>query len=172
MAQNRNLELFIHDNGGIFRSDYSIKNGSIVGHQALPEVITVGAVGADDPVSTEFYSSRGPATISYPVAENRQKPDICGITDVRISGAGGFPAVNPGHLIGTSAAAPHIAGIVASVWGAYPDLTPDQIREYLYRSADPADDANGCGHGLANATAMVRMIQVDEKDGSSQPNRS
>jgi hypothetical protein len=160
-AQPRNLALFIHDNGGIFRSDYTVRNGSVVGHQALPGVIAVGAVGADDPGSAEFYSSRGPVTISWPAPVTRQKPDICGITDVRISGAGGFPAVNPGHFIGTSAAAPHIAGIVASVWGAYPDLTADQVREYLYRSADPADDANGCGHGRGNATAMMRMIESD-----------
>jgi hypothetical protein len=164
-AQPRNLAVFIHDNGGIFRSAYSVRNGSIVGHQALPGVVTVGAVGSDHPDEGEFYSSRGPVTISYPVAETRQKPDICGITDVHISGAGGFPAVNPGHFIGTSAAAPHIAGIVASVWGAYPDLTADHVRNYLYESADPAGDANSCGHGRGNATAMVRMIQADKNAG-------
>lgn len=164
-AQVRNLAVFIHDNGGIFRSDYTVRNGSVVGHQALPGVITVGGVGADHPGSAEFYSSRGPVTISWPVAEMRQKPDICGITDVHISGAGGFPAVNPGHFIGTSAAAPHIAGIVASVQGAYPDLTADQVRGYLYRSADAADDANGCGYGRANATAMVGMIKADKNAG-------
>jgi subtilisin family serine protease len=166
-AQPRNLAVFIHDNGGVFRSDYSVKNGSITGHQALPGVVTVGAVSADDPGSVEFYSSRGPVTISYPVPEIRQKPDICGVTNVRISGAGGFPAVNPGRFTGTSAAAPHIAGVVASVWGAYPGLTPDQVKDYLYRSADPDGDPNGCGHGLANATAMVRMIQADERGGGT-----
>ena len=80
-------------------------------------------------------------------------------------GAGGFPAVNPGRFIGTSAAAPHVAGVVASVWGAYPNLTADEVRSYLYRSADPVVDDNGCGHGLANATAMVRMIQTDKESG-------
>ena len=168
-AQNRNLQLYIHDTGGIFRSAYTVPNGSIVGHQALPEVIAVGAIGSDHPDSTEFYSSRGPVTISYPVAESRPKPDICGIADVRVSGAGGYPAVNPGHFIGTSAAAPHVAGVVASVWGAYPNLTPEQLRYYLYKSADPADDINGCGHGRANATAMVKMIEADRKAGREKP---
>jgi subtilisin family serine protease len=165
-ARPRNLAVFIHDNGGVFRSAYSVKNGSVVGHQSLPGVVTVGAVGMDHPGVAEFYSSRGPVMISYPARETRQKPDICGVTDVRISGAGGFPAVNPGRFPGTSAAAPHIAGVVASVWGAYPNLTADEVREYLYRSADPVEDVNGCGHGLANATAMVRKIQAEKKAGN------
>ncbi len=164
-AENRNLQLYIHDTGGIFRSVYTVPNGSIVGHQALPEVITVGAVGSDHPDLTEFYSSRGPVSISYPTAESRPKPDICGVADVQVSGAGGYPPINSGHFIGTSAAAPHIAGVVASVWGAYPDLTPDQVRYFLYQSADPADDINGCGHGRANATAMARMIEAERKAG-------
>src|SRR6185295_13127576 len=51
----------------------------------------------------EFFSSRGPTL------DGRQKPDVSAIDGVSVTGAGGFPAL----FFGTSAAAPHVAGIAA-----------------------------------------------------------
>ncbi|HLY63655.1 MAG TPA: S8 family serine peptidase [Terriglobia bacterium] len=53
--------------------------------------------------TSEYFSSQGPTL------DGRNKPDISGIDGVSITGAGGFE--NP--FFGTSAAAPHIAGIAA-----------------------------------------------------------
>jgi hypothetical protein len=60
----------------------------------------------------EFFSSRGPTL------DGRIKPDITAIDGVSISGAGGFPT----PFFGTSAAAPHAAGIAALVLQAAPCL--------------------------------------------------
>lgn len=60
----------------------------------------------------EYFSSRGPTL------DGRNKPDISGIDGVSITNAGNFPCSvsNPNchdPFFGTSAAAPHIAGIAA-----------------------------------------------------------
>src|SRR6185295_19282858 len=51
----------------------------------------------------EFFSSHGPTL------DGRQKPDVSAIDGVSITGAGRFPST----FFGTSAAAPHAAGIAA-----------------------------------------------------------
>ena len=51
----------------------------------------------------EFFSSQGPTI------DGRMKPDVVGIDGVAISGAGSFGTT----FFGTSAAAPHVAGIAA-----------------------------------------------------------
>src|SRR5262249_49792888 len=58
----------------------------------------------------EFYSSQGPTL------DGRQKPDVSAIDGVSVSGAGGFPS----PFFGTSAAAPHVAGIAALAIQAAP----------------------------------------------------
>ncbi len=77
-------------------------------------VISVGAIDAADPGNdtVEYYSSLGPTN------DGRTKPDITGIDCVNITGAGGFPV----PFCGTSAAAPHIAGIAALLLECSPDL--------------------------------------------------
>jgi hypothetical protein len=53
--------------------------------------------------TVEFFSSRGPTL------DGRQKPDVSAIDGVSVTGAGSFPSL----FFGTSAAAPHVAGIAA-----------------------------------------------------------
>lgn len=106
-----NFTLFFLGSGAI---EYPIARGSIVGHPALERVLTVGTINADEPGNDQiaFYSSQGPSEIVDPNSGNRSfrsKPDITGIDGVRVSGAGGFSS----RFFGTSAAAPHVAGIAA-----------------------------------------------------------
>jgi subtilase family protein len=60
----------------------------------------------------QFFSSRGPTL------DGRLKPDVSGIDGVSITGAGRFPS----PFFGTSAAAPHVAGVAALVLQAAPCL--------------------------------------------------
>src|SRR5262249_58935481 len=87
----------------------NLRRGSIFGHAAVPEVLAVSASPASNPGMIESYSSAGPATILFPSAETRPKPDLNGIDGVATS----RPGFNP--FIGTSAAAPHVAAVIAIV---------------------------------------------------------
>lgn len=111
----------------------------------------------------QFYSSRGPTL------DGRMKPDISAIDGVAISGAGRFPS----PFFGTSAAAPHVAGIAALALQAAPclragstgTLPPDQqratLRTLILNGADRIGDApdNTFGAGLANAQRTVLLAR-------------
>jgi subtilisin family serine protease len=132
-GQARTLEMFfIGLIGNLNLIEYNVPSDSIFGHHAGSGVITVGAVPANSPNMTESYSSQGPASIFFPSFESRSKPDVVAPDGVSITGAGGFS--NP--FFGTSAAAPHVAGVVALMLQANPNLTPSQISNALNASSD------------------------------------
>lgn len=136
-----------------------VSQDSIFGHPAIKNVVTVGAIYSKDTGydTIESYSSQGDVTITYPY-EIRQKPDICGIDGVSITGVG---FTKP--FYGTSAAAPHIAGICALAWSGAPSKTANDIRQALYSSAidlgvrgkDPL-----FGYGRANAIELIKTLNI------------
>ena len=159
-AQPKTLEVYILPGPYSFVSDFNIiPSDSIFGHHAVNEVVAVGAIDSQDSGhdTIELYSSQGPVTIYYPSTESRKKPDICGIDNVDVTGAGGFGS--PFH--GTSASAPHIAGIAALVWSADPALSGSQIRSALLSSADDVSTSGWdpvYGYGRANAQNMLSLV--------------
>jgi len=130
---------------------------SIFGHAAVTEVITVGSVSADEHDTISPDSSCGPVTIRYPNSTIRNKPDICAPTNVQISGAGQFPSTFPG----TSAAVPHVAGVIAQVWSAFPDKDSKSIKKALFEGSTDLG-ASGWdslfGYGLVNADRTYRIL--------------
>jgi hypothetical protein len=144
---------------------------SIFGHPAVAEVISVGAIAADDPGNDtiESFSGRGPATIYFPSYQVRNVPFCAAIDGVTVSGAGGFPS----PFYGTSAAAPHAAAIAALYLSAYPDATPEQVRNALASGAIDLG-ASGFdytfGHGrLDAANAMVPPVTTFTLQVQSTP---
>ena len=87
--------------------EFNVRSGSVVGHKAVPEVLAVAASPASNPGVVESFSSAGPSTILFPSVQVRSKPDLDGIDGVATS----RPGFNP--FFGTSAAAPHVAGVAA-----------------------------------------------------------
>ncbi|NWG27988.1 MAG: S8 family serine peptidase [Ignavibacteriaceae bacterium] len=121
-----NLEVFIYA-----PTNYSnnIKaQDAIFGHPAVNSVVSVGAVRWNTPGTIEFFSSQGPSTIAYPVAESRQTPKVVGVNGVTITGAGGFPS----PFYGTSASAPHIVAILAQAWSFDLSQTANEVKQLLY----------------------------------------
>lgn len=116
------------------------------------------------------FSSRGPVTID---GSNRLKPDITapghGILSSIRRGRYGFSS-------GTSMAGPHVAGVVALMLSANPELRGNTalIEEILITTADPRPDIDTCrnisdlivpnsvyGYGRLNALAAVnRAIEL------------
>jgi len=78
-----------------------------------------------------------------------------------VTGNGGFPQI----FFGTSAAAPHIAGITALLKSANPSATRNQIENALLNGAvdlgTPGTD-NTFGVGRANAEDSLQLILNDD----------
>jgi hypothetical protein len=161
---------------GTFGGQLTINTpGSIWGHPAAIGAFSVAAVnarnrttpftgGAANPV--ENFSSDGPRRMFYradgtPVTPGnflstggvvRQKPDIAAADGVRTTlpvGSG----LNP--FFGTSAAAPHAAGVAALIKSFKPSLTLGQIRRILTSTAldieaSGVDQDSGYGIVMAN----------------------
>ncbi|GAA4416070.1 S8 family peptidase [Actinokineospora soli] len=64
--------------------------------------------------------------------------------------------------MGTSAAAPHVAGLVALMLAKRPSLTPAQVETVLKANARPmpGDCPAGCGAGLADAAKTIKALDV------------
>lgn len=116
-----------------------------------PDVITVGAVHPDDTqpygVTIASYSSQGPAG-------NMIKPDLVAPSGVATASYGNA-------FYGTSAAAPHVAGMCALIKQKNPSWGPVKIRNYLEENAvdlgAPGKD-NVYGSGLARLPALVTSL--------------
>ncbi|MDD4253926.1 MAG: PKD domain-containing protein [Methanofollis sp.] len=135
---------------GAVSPDYNTPSDSIFGHPAYPGVVTVGAIDFQDMLRQ--YSSQGPVTIVYPVPEERAKPDLAATDGVQVTGAGGFP--NP--FYGTSASAPHVAGIAALLMGQDPALNASGFVDALVSSSmDPGLPGYDPGYGYGRADAIV-----------------
>lgn len=147
------LELFCFDPCSL--QEFNTPADSIFGQPTVPEVLAVAASPANNPTTLENFSSQGPATNLFPPVV-RSKPDITGVDGVSTS----RPGFNP--FFGTSAAAPHVAGVAALLAQANPSyllVAPDQFFANALRATAvdlgmPGPDT-GFGAGRADALNAV-----------------
>jgi serine protease AprX len=146
---------------------------------AASGAITVGASSDHTPTPYDPSYVGGPYTAAFsgrgPTADGRAKPDIMA-PGISIAGAfvenalaGISPCPAPCYVIitGTSMAAPFVAGTVALMHEAAdtagPSLTPDTVREILYRTARDRFPGLGKDHetgfGLIDAYAAVNAAR-------------
>lgn len=140
---------------------YYIPENSIIGHEAVAEVLSCAAASATNPDNIEGFSSQGPGTIYFPSFEQRQLPNITGVDGVHTKTGEKGHFVDP--FYGTSASAPHIAAIGALVWSA--DLTQTSTEVFnLIKSTATDKGAAGWdaiwGMGLANASTAVDNVNT------------
>ncbi len=161
------LEMFVLDSP---MGEHVVAADSIFGHPAVAAVISVGAVdAADAPCGLEDFSSHGPSTVSFPF-EERDTPTVVATDRVHVTGAGCFacdpancppPPAGGCSFSGTSAAAPHIAGIVAQILELKPGATPDEVRAALVASVTDCGDAGYdhlFGHGFVDAPEAADFL--------------
>ncbi len=118
------------------------------------------AVGAVDGSNPNFpianFSARGPS-ICTPDGSPATKPEIVA-PGVNVRSA--YPGGTYSMLSGTSMACPHIAGVIALMKDANPDLTPEEIKQVLMDTAvdlgDMGED-NTYGWGIVDAYEAVNM---------------
>lgn len=134
--------------------------GSIRDPLALyDEAFSVGAIDKNGELAG--FSSRGPVTVD---GSGRIKPDVVA-PGVHILSA--YPDNTYEYADGTSMAGPHVAGVVALVWSANPDLIGhiEQTEEILDQTAQSlngtlpscGDPGDAVGHGSIDAYAAVQM---------------
>ena len=120
-------------------------------------VVSLGAIDAGDPGTNdiESFSSCGPTN------DGRIKPDAAAVDGVSVTGNGGFPS----PFFGTSAAAPHAAGIAALLLDCNSNLTRTELHSALLDSAidlGPTGPDNDFGagrlHGVNAAEAAGCVV--------------
>jgi subtilisin family serine protease len=113
---------------------------------------SVGATDATAPFTIWSGSSRGPSGCG---GEFATKPEVCapGVDIYSAEPGGGYQV-----LSGTSMAGPHVAGIVALMRSANPDIDVPTIKQILIDTAIDLGDAgeeDTYGHGIVNAYEAV-----------------
>jgi len=158
-------------------NEYDTSSGTIYGHANAAGAMAVGAAAyydtpeyGVDPAELESYSSAGPMPVifdefgSFITPEIRKKPEIVSIDGVNTTFFGtdtepdGFP-----NFFGTSAAAPHAAGVAALMLEANPLLTPDDIYSILKNTASDMGDSGfdfDSGYGLIQADKAVEEAEL------------
>lgn len=160
----RPIQLEMFGLGGMRLGAYNTPLDALFGHGAIDEVLTVGAVAANDPLDLLHdqprpYSSNGPATFNIPGMGDVpvEALDVMGIDGVSISGSGSGIYT----FSGTSAAAPHVAAVAALLKSLYPNLAPGQLRDVIQ---DTSFDINlagydrRTGHGRVDTMAAYQNL--------------
>jgi len=128
----------------------------------------IGAINSHEegwPVAS--FSSRG---YSYctPDSTPAIKPDLTAPgVNVRSAWIGGFPCNSSDYCImnGTSMASPHVAGVIALMREANPDLTPDEVKQILYETAvDLGEQGKDTAYGWGVIDAFEAVMKAMEND--------
>ncbi len=121
-----------------------------------PGVLSVGAVDGDLAVARQ--ASRGPSACDGAIYPRLVAPGV----NVRTADLshGGMPSF--ANVSGSSIAAPHVAGMLALLAGAFPSASVAELEDALARGARDLGDAgadNVFGHGLADTWAAFHVLK-------------
>jgi hypothetical protein len=187
--------ILLQNGGGVSGTEYPRSGGgdvvgpAVYGHAGAESAIAVAAVPFNNGNKPEPYSSRGPATHYFeafkgpvpadplPTPEVVSKPDVaatdCGRTTFFASFSAGV-----WRFCGTSAAAPHAAGVVALMREAAPLADAGLLRESLVGTGASVGAFGSCavGGGLVEALAAVEAAREEitpaEPQACDPPNPS
>lgn len=136
--------------------EHFVPEGSISEPADHAGVVAVGAVGPGDPPAAASFSSRGPTT------DGRPKPDVLAPTGAADAAGASFT--------GTSAAAPHVAGLAALLFEALPRASGATVTAELRgRGVTLADADDGSPDAplanLGSLTGLGLLLPVGAEEG-------
>jgi hypothetical protein len=170
------LKTMIFENGpqDVVPLEYTTSSGgdvvgpSVYGHDGAEDAIGTGAVPFNDSTTVEPYSSRGPIKHYFgPVVGSSPAPPLATVKTIQkpdvVATDGGantfFGSFTGGvfRFFGTSAAAPHDAGVAALIREGDPAATPAQVKTAIKSTARNlvAFPVQADGSGLVDAKAAV-----------------
>lgn len=174
------LKFALPENGseGVSGTEYPRSTGTdvvgptIYGHAGSSDAIAVGATPFNSSTTVERYSSRGPVTHYFEPVEGTKaakelatpevtpKPDVVA-TDCGVTTFFAFMAGPNWRFCGTSAAAPHAAGVGALMLDDTETAAPAEIRAGLLAGARLLPGVGGCaqGDGLVDAVAAIEALR-------------
>lgn len=161
--------------GGVTIDEFDTNSSTVYGHANAAGAKAVGVALYEEtpefgvnPPNLQSFSSAGPTPILFetdgtPTRELRLKPEIIAPHGTNNTFFGsdtdgdGLP-----NFFGTSAGAPHAAGVAALMLDAVPDATPGEIYQALESTALDMDDpfTPGFDSGFDNASGFG-FIQAD-----------
>ena len=138
--------------------------------EGIPSVICAG--GVNEKLQVPSFCSLGPVEWSkvkfyedYPMPKGLIKPDVCGFPGPRYPVLAGKDEgyVDPNNNIqGNSLSSPHVAGTVALMFSANPDLPAWRVKEILEATARDIGEKGKdtrTGAGLLNAYQAVKSAR-------------
>jgi len=169
----------LENGSGVAATEYPKSTGedvvgpTIFGHSGSASAVSVGAIPFDSDVAPEPYSSMGPVRHDFgPVegieeaerlepAEILSKPDLVATDCGRTTFFADSEVVEEEKIFwrfcGTSAAAPHAAGVAALMLEKEPAAEPEKIRAALQEGARAVGKFGPCavGAGMIDAAAAI-----------------
>ncbi len=134
--------------------------GPIASPASYPDVITVGALGADGTAAP--FSARGPVVWDDPDGGGPPAGTVLTKPDLAAPGVAVVSSVGDGYLAysGTSVAAPAVSGAAALLLQAAPALPPDRVAALLRSGAvdiAPAGPDGATGHGVLDIPRTLSL---------------
>ncbi|HSI59739.1 MAG TPA: S8 family serine peptidase, partial [Ideonella sp.] len=172
--------------GSVANGEYfDFATPTIYGHTAAAGALSTGAVPWYQPYTTEPFTSTGPVSIHFDAAGQRlarpvvrAKPDISAPDGGNTTFFGGDTpedADNQPNFFGTSAAAPHAAGVAALLLqkaGGPGSLSGSDMRQLLQKSAPKHDLNPSAARAVAkvgNASVTVTAIGDGSNPSGTSP---
>lgn len=144
----------------VFAAGNSGPLGPIASPASYPDVITVGALGADGTAAP--FSARGPVVWDDPDGGGPPAGTVLTKPDLAAPGVAVVSSVGDGYLAysGTSVAAPAVSGAAALLLQAAPALPPDRVAALLRSGAvdiAPAGPDGATGHGVLDIPRTLSL---------------
>ncbi|OGG02131.1 hypothetical protein A2W14_02695, partial [Candidatus Gottesmanbacteria bacterium RBG_16_37_8] len=167
-----------HHRAGGDPCDIYDTNGNFVRHAVnekfypatSPNVISVAALDVNNNLAPySEHNDSGNAQIGNWVSVAAPGGQFSTNSDKEFGIASTWPLDSYYYLLGTSSAAPHVAGIAALIWAAKPSLSNQQIKTIIETTSNPNVVPGKTNFGMVNAFVALNNLNITITPGVPTP---